>query len=102
MRECRLSPGSPVQKNRRATLRRTTPNLPVGSPATVGAVALLVGILIAAVVIQDGRGTAEAGTAAYRVGSPAPDFTLRLFNGQTITLSSLKGKPVLVNFWHSG
>ena len=95
MRECRLSPRSPVQKNRRATVR------PSGG-AAVGAVALLVGILIAAFVIQGGRRTAEAGAAAARVGSPAPDFTLRLMNGQTITLSNLKGKPVLVNFWHSG
>ncbi len=95
MKECRLSSGSPVQRNRRAALRP-------GAGAAVCAVALLVGILIAAVVIQGGRGTAQAGAAAARVGSPAPDFTLRLMNGQTVTLSSLKGKPVLVNFWHSG
>jgi peroxiredoxin len=36
-----------------------------------------------------------------RVGQPAPDFTLRLLNGESITLSSLKGRPVLINFWHS-
>jgi cytochrome oxidase Cu insertion factor (SCO1/SenC/PrrC family) len=36
-----------------------------------------------------------------RVGQPAPDFTLRLLNGDSITLSSLKGRPVLINFWHS-
>jgi len=95
MRECRLSRGSPVQKNRRATSRP-------GAGAAVGAVALLVGMLIAAAVIQSGHRTAEAGAAAFRVGSPAPDFTLHLMNGQTITLSNLKGKPVLVNFWHSG
>jgi cytochrome oxidase Cu insertion factor (SCO1/SenC/PrrC family) len=37
-----------------------------------------------------------------RAGSPAPDFTLRLLNGQSLTLSSLKGKPVLLSFWASG
>jgi len=42
-----------------------------------------------------------AGGSAH-VGSPAPDFTLRLLNGKTVTLSSLKGKPVLLTFWHSG
>jgi len=26
---------------------------------------------------------------------------LRLLNGQSVTLSSLRGRPVLVNFWHS-
>jgi peroxiredoxin len=36
-----------------------------------------------------------------RTGRPAPDFTLRLLNGQHIALSSLQGRPVLVNFWHS-
>jgi flagellar basal body-associated protein FliL len=36
-----------------------------------------------------------------RTGSVAPDFTLRPFNGQSVALSSLRGRPVLVNFWHS-
>ncbi len=33
---------------------------------------------------------------------PAPDFTLTLLDGKTLTLADLKGKPVLVNFWWSG
>ncbi len=33
------------------------------------------------------------------VGKPAPDFQLQNLDGQSITLSNLKGKPVLVNFW---
>jgi cytochrome c biogenesis protein CcmG/thiol:disulfide interchange protein DsbE len=36
-----------------------------------------------------------------RVGSPAPDFTLTTFDGRPITLSDLRGKVVLVNFWAS-
>lgn len=35
------------------------------------------------------------------VGQPAPDFTLQTTTGQTITLSALRGKPVIVNFWAS-
>ncbi len=38
------------------------------------------------------------------VGHPAPDFTLTPWDsafGQTIRLSSLKGKPVILNFWAS-
>jgi hypothetical protein len=31
----------------------------------------------------------------------APDFTVQLLNGDRITLSSLRGTAVLVNFWHS-
>jgi len=37
---------------------------------------------------------------APKVGSTAPDFELvDLSTGQPITLSSLKGKPVWINFW---
>jgi len=39
--------------------------------------------------------------AAPPVGRPAPDFTLALFSGGTLTLHSLKGKPVVLNFWAS-
>lgn len=34
--------------------------------------------------------------------SKAPDFTLSLLDGKTLSLADLKGKPVLVNFWQSG
>ena len=36
-----------------------------------------------------------------RVDKPAIDFTLPLFTGGDITLSKLKGKPVVINFWAS-
>jgi len=36
---------------------------------------------------------------APRVSHPAPDFTLTTTDGETLTLSELKGKPVLLNFW---
>lgn len=38
------------------------------------------------------------------VGHPAPDFTLTTWDtssGQTIRLSALKGRPVILNFWAS-
>ena len=31
-------------------------------------------------------------------GTPAPDFTLRTLDGQEVTLSSLRGKPVVIEF----
>jgi peroxiredoxin len=34
-----------------------------------------------------------------RVGRPAPDFELRRLDGTTVSLSSLRGKVVYVNFW---
>ncbi len=57
--------------------------------------------LIAGLVVSSGSKAAPGASSAARVGSPAPDFNLRLLNGGTVTLSSLKGKPVAVNFWHS-
>ena len=35
------------------------------------------------------------------VGHSAPDFTLTTWDGKTVHLSALKGKPVVVNFWAS-
>ena len=35
------------------------------------------------------------------VDQPAPDFTLQTTDGQAVTLSSLRGRPVIVNFWAS-
>ena len=35
------------------------------------------------------------------VGTKAPNFTLKTFDGQDISLSDLQGKTVLLNFWAS-
>ena len=32
-------------------------------------------------------------------GHPAPDFTLQTLDGQPLSLSDLRGKPVVLNFW---
>lgn len=36
---------------------------------------------------------------APEVGSPAPDFTLQTPQGESISLSDLRGQVVLINFW---
>jgi len=36
---------------------------------------------------------------APEIGKLAPDFELDTLDGQTLVLSQLKGKPVLLNFW---
>ncbi len=33
------------------------------------------------------------------VGQRAPDFTVELLDGRTVSLSDFRGRPVLVNFW---
>jgi peroxiredoxin len=40
-------------------------------------------------------------TYALKVGDKAPDFTLNDINGKAVSLSSLKGKVVLIDFWAS-
>ena len=66
--------------------------------ALVGGAVVIVGVMIALVVMQSGP---KPIPGKAHVGNPAPNFTLRLFNGESVTLFSLKGKPVLLNFWAS-
>lgn len=44
---------------------------------------------------------AQAAAAASLLNKPAPDFTLPDVNGNPVSLSSYKGKYVLVDFWAS-
>ena len=44
---------------------------------------------------------AEAEPAAVEDGTEAPDFTLTDINGKPLTLSSLRGKYVILDFWGS-
>lgn len=38
-------------------------------------------------------------TTLIHVGDVAPDFTVEMFDGSRVTLSELRGKPVLLIFW---
>ena len=40
-----------------------------------------------------------AGRSAVKLGEPAPNFKLRDLDGHLVTLSDLRGKVVLLNFW---
>ena len=50
------------------------------------------------------KGEGDSGIEAQpgvplKAGNKAPDFTAELIDGSSISLSDLKGKPVIINFW---
>lgn len=59
---------------------------------------LLAGVMILGLMAS----LAGAAMGAPTVGQTAPLFSLTLLDGRAIALSEFKGKPVVVNFWHSG
>ncbi len=60
-------------------------------------VALILAFLLVAALMGCKRD--DAPTADVRIGTAAPDFTLNDIDGEPVSLSSLRGKVVLVNFW---
>jgi len=57
------------------------------------------GVVVAAAL---GAALLAAGPAAAKppgVGDPAPEFTLKTFDGEMIPSSSLRGKVVVLNYW---
>ena len=65
---------------------------------------IFIGILVLAAawifISADKNGSTTAGlTTAPQAGFLAPDFTLETIEGESITLSDLRGQVVLVNFW---
>jgi len=57
---------------------------------------LLVGISLVVIQVRGDRAALEA---RPEVGYLAPDFSLPSLGGQTVRLSDLRGKAVLLNFW---
>lgn len=63
---------------------------------------LIVGMLLVLIVgmlLVQGRGDDGGGKTAGK--HPAPDFTLKMFDGSTFSLSGHKGAPVVLNFYAS-
>ncbi|WP_262173728.1 peroxiredoxin family protein [Saccharococcus sp. Marseille-Q5394] len=48
---------------------------------------------------KDGAGAAGKGEIGLDFGNIPPDFELATLDGETLTLSELKGKKVVLNFW---
>lgn len=73
---------------------------PAAQALAVALVVALFGLLVWRIVRDDGGGAAAQVASGERL--PAPDFTLeRLDRAGTLTLSSLRGKVVVLNFWAS-
>ncbi|HEY4688438.1 MAG TPA: TlpA disulfide reductase family protein [Anaerolineae bacterium] len=79
--------------------QRASSGPPKGAFVALGVVVLFVGFIA--------WGLSDT-SATQPTNSPAPDFTLTLFDGydgglgrSSITLSELRGKIVLINFWAS-
>jgi peroxiredoxin len=70
--------------------------------------ALIFGLGAAMLIVNTGSQPPPAigsisgqGATRARVGNPAPAFVLKTLTGETVTLDSLRGKRVLINFWAS-
>ena len=65
-------------------------------------VSLAVALMISSAAFFARRNVGAPGAARAAgdlTGKPAPDFELATLDGQTLKLSSLRGKAVLLNFW---
>ena len=66
--------------------------------ARLGLPALLIAVVVATLIL--GAQLAERNRGRPSSG-PAPEFALRLFDGDTVRLGELRGHVVLLNFWAS-
>jgi cytochrome c biogenesis protein CcmG/thiol:disulfide interchange protein DsbE len=63
-----------------------------GQVVALAAVAGMLGLLVWKLTHQ---------THPPKIGGPAPSFSAKRIDGGTINLASLRGKPVVLNFWAS-
>lgn len=100
----------PATRRKQAARRRgpSSTQLTVVGGLAIAVVAVLVLLVRSGVnVPADSSGGSSAadpptvGAGSLAPGQPAPDFTGTTFDGQKLTLSSLRGKPVLLNFFAS-
>ncbi len=73
------------------------------APPKRSPLALVVVALVAAGMLFFGFQMARRSGTNHPIGigygTPAPDFTLETLDGKSVSLSSLRGKAVVVNFW---
>jgi len=70
-----------------------------GALNTQGSRKIGLGVLAAAVLLAGLVLWYQATAAAPVVGRRAPDFTVDLLAGDTVSLNQFRGRPVILNFW---
>jgi thiol-disulfide isomerase/thioredoxin len=76
--------GGEAEASMDASLRAVLDEFPAGTGRGYPAAQLLAG---------------STGSSDVQIGKPAPDFALLLEDGRHTTLSDLRGRPVVINFW---
>ena len=66
---------------------------------TLLALVAIVLVVAGYILVKDSSPRQSQPAPSARIGTVAPDFTLQSYDGETVTLSHLRGKVVLVNFW---
>ena len=91
------------RKQRRPVRRRFTWQAAVwvGGGIAVAMCAVLILAASATNHTASPQPAASVGAGTLERGQPAPDFTATTFDGRQLTLSGLRGHPVLVNFFAS-
>ncbi len=69
--------------------------------ARIIVLAAILAMVLPASTIALGCSARESPARGAEIGSLAPDFQLNDLNGQPVSLSDFRGRPVLVNFWAS-
>lgn len=62
---------------------------------------VLAGAAIIGLILMIGIWMKKSEVTTIEIGKSAPDFSLTSFDGETFTLSELRGKVVLINVWSS-
>jgi peroxiredoxin len=93
-----LQPTSPPAPSRLSVMRKRSHAIGNETKNKKMKKIILLSLLFSAYFSYGQRNTAKI----PRVNDEAPDFTVQMINGETITLSDLRGQVVLLNFWGPG
>jgi cytochrome c biogenesis protein CcmG, thiol:disulfide interchange protein DsbE len=61
----------------------------------------IIGAIVLAIIVMIGAWMKNANVVTVEIGDKVPDFSITSFENKSYTLSELKGKVVLINFWAS-